>query len=174
MSKWGELSPATIIQIAWEAKDGEADPDDARRLLIHFCEHVDGKRHVPVELLTHLRDAFASYLVGEKTLERALGIKRRRGAPNQEMNQQKMATEVLRLRLEGRTLEEAAAIVAEGYSKGEDGTVVRDAWAKNKQNAFILLRIIRSFDKDKDPWTKDDVVRLNQIFKGEEWWTPGK
>jgi hypothetical protein len=28
MARWGELTPATNFQIAWEVREGKADPDD--------------------------------------------------------------------------------------------------------------------------------------------------
>jgi len=72
MTKWDELTPATIHQIAWEISEGKADPHDARRLLERFCDR--SKADIPLELTRHLQAAFSTYLVGNKTLESALGL----------------------------------------------------------------------------------------------------
>jgi len=111
MGRWGELTPATINQIAWEVREGNADPEDARRLLELFCESGD---RIPRELLSHFCEAFRAYLGGKKTLDSALGLARKRGRPGaDEERQQMLAVEVLRHRLAGLSSEDAIAKVAE-------------------------------------------------------------
>ena len=169
MSRYGELTPATILQIAWEAKDGKVDPDDARRLLEHFCTCNDEKEMR--ELIQHLRDAFKSYLSNEKKLEAALGLARKRGRPARDENmRQEMALEVLRLRMENIAHQECVQQISESY--GWSATIVGEAWRDNKHFALMLMRLERALDQY--PWMPSEIQRLGEIYADEEWFAPGK
>lgn len=164
MKKWANLTPAAIHQIAWEIRDGEADPEDARRLLELFCECRDGS--CPPELIQHLRSAFSAYLEGRRTIESALGLARRKGRPKADADmRQRMAAEILRYRLAGMSHQECLARVSEKFGWGE--TIVGEAWRDNQQNALIILRLERALNEY--PWTASEVERLNEIFASAQW-----
>lgn len=170
MAKWDKLTPATIFQIAWEIRDGEADPEDARRLLELFCECRDGNH--PPGLIEHLRSAFSIYLKGERTLESALGLARRKGRPKADPDmRQRMAAEILQHRLAGMPHQECLTKVSEKFGWGE--TIVGEAWRDNQLDALILLRLERALDEY--PWTANEVERLSEIFASAQWFiAPGK
>ncbi len=166
------LTPATILDVAWGIRKGTALPDDARRLLSHFCDLLDRKEDIPYELLSHLRDAFRSYLDGKRTLESSLGLTRKRGRPRaDEETRTKMAAEVLRLRLEKTSHQDALAHVANHFSCAD--SVIGEAWAAHKQDAWIVLRLERMLGKN--PLTQIEESRLSEIFRDEPWFiAPGK
>ncbi len=167
-----KLTRAFINFIAWDIREGVASPEDARRLLECFCNVFDGKESFPPELLHHLRDAFRAFLDGEKTIEAALGIARKKGRPkaDPEMRGQ-MATEILRLRLDGTSHQEALATVSEQFGWGE--TIVADAWREHQLDAIVMIRLERHLETS--PWTPEEVQRLDEIFAGKSWYlTPEK
>lgn len=166
MSKWGELTPDVVFQIAWEVRDGEADPSDARRMLKLFCDCVDLRESPPPELMRFLRDAFRVHLDDGKTIESALGLARREGRPKTALDvRQSMALEILRLRMTGMRHQKCLERVASTFSKPE--SVIGEAWARHKFDALLLLRLERPHDEY--PWTSEEVDRLCAIFAGEPW-----
>lgn len=163
MTRWLELTPATIIQIAFEVRERKADPDDARRVLELFCNSTDGK--ISPELIHHLQACFRDHLYGGVTLEAALGIAGKRGRPNNGQERVMMALSVLRHRVNGSTYEDSEAAVSEEFHRSE--SVIREAWSAHKQDALIALRLERA--ADKYPWTNDEISRLSAIFVNEPW-----
>jgi len=155
------------------------DPDDARLLLQFFCERADAPSENPPELLSHLRDAFRSYLNRECNLEVALGVPRlpeKDGRPrNDKGRQRRLAAEVLKHMLAGLSLEQAAATVSgesstllESWGYGGEKrdlgeTQIREAWAKNKPKALLVLCIERAQRSIR--WTPDEELRLNKMFE---------
>jgi len=102
-----------IHQIACSIKDGEADPEDAYRLMGLFCGYVDKEvqgrkqvsgcppdKQIPKELLLHFRNAFKAIFNGE-TLESALGIVGRPGRATKTKFHIDVATEYLKLAIKG-------------------------------------------------------------------------
>lgn len=167
MARWGELTPATILEIAYEARQGKADPDDARRVIEMFCASADS--NFPPELIGHLQASFREYLSGGKTLEAALGLVRKKGRPDANENvRQSMAAAVLRNRLDGMTHESSIAAVSDEFGWGE--SIIKEAWADNKQIALTLLRLERA--EDGSHWTENERERLTKIFAKEPWFTP--
>jgi len=164
-SKWGALTPTTIVHIAWEVRDGEANPEDSRRLLKLFCDCFDQKKKMPNELIEHLRDAFDSFLKDERNIESALGLVRKKGKPKaDEQVQMQMAAELLRFRLGGKSHQVALEEVAEkfGWSK----TIVGEAWKKWWQEGITLLRLERP--PDGYPWTPGEVQKMAKIFRNNK------
>lgn len=167
-----KLTGAFINFIACDIREGVASPEDARRLLECFCNAFDDRVSFPPELLHHLRDAFRAFLDGEKTIEAALGIARKKGRPkaDPEMRGQ-MATEILRLRLDGTSHQDALATVSERFGWGE--TTVADAWREHQQDATVMIRLERHLETD--PWTPAEIQRLDEIFADKSWYlTPEK
>ena|SRR3569833_302148 len=167
-----KLTRATINFIAWDIREGVASPEDARRLLECFCNTFDDRESFPPELLHHLRDAFRAFLDGDKTIDAALGIARKTGRPKAapEIRMQ-MATEILRLRLDGTSHQEALATVSERFGWGE--TIVAEAWRAHQLDAIVMIRMERHLESY--PWTPDEVARLDEIFANKSWYlTPEK
>lgn len=170
MTNWGEFTPATICQIAWEIREGKADPADARQLLELFCK--SRSNNIPPELITYLQDSFRCYLEGQKGIEAALGIVRKKGRPaaDEEMRQ-KMAVAILRLRMQEMDHQQCLAKVTKEFHKSE--SIVSEAWRDHKQDALMLVRLGKALDKY--PWTLEEVDRLCTIFQREPWFiAPGK
>jgi hypothetical protein len=166
MSIRPELTPETIFQIAWEVRDGEADPDDARRLIALFCDCFDRNERPPRELMRFIRDGFRTHLDEGRTLESSLGIHRKPGKPKAAENtRQSIALEVLRLRMEGLRHQDAIEATAKRQGWGE--TIISKAWKDHKMTALLLLRMERPHDQY--PWTPAEVGRLCEIFKKSEW-----
>lgn len=167
-----KLSRAAIHGIAWDIREGEASPEDARSLLECFCNAFDDKESIPPELLRHLRDAFSTFLKGEKSIEAALGIARKTGRPKADAEiRAQMAREILRLRLGGTSHQNALAAVSERFGWGE--TIVAEAWKCHQQDAIALIRMERHLESY--PWTPEEVTRLDEIFADKSWYlTPEK
>lgn len=172
MGRWGELTPATIIQIAYEVREGIADPDDASRLLAYYCECIDTNAPTPPQLTQHLKDSFLEYLSGAKTIEAALGLRRKRGRPKaDEETRTYMALEVLIRRMRNISHQDALAQVAEEFSHGV--TVVGESWAAYKQDAYHLMRAMKYLEGSA--WDRSEIERLSEIYKDEPWFVaPGK
>ena len=164
MNPEDEVSPRELNDIAWDVRDGMADPEDVKRVLIYFCGLVEENRPLPLELRKYLKDAFRSYLDKSSTsIESALGLKRgKRGRPKANEDERiAIATEILRHRLSGSSHEEAVSKVGEEFHKGS--TVIGEAWATFKQDAIYVLRMERPLDHY--PWTQDEVQRLSEIYE---------
>ncbi len=161
------LSPAGIHQIAWQIRDDEADPEDARKLIEQFRDMYDGSEPLPPELLRHIRDSFNDYLTGNrKSLDRAFGLKRRRGAPKvDEYVRIAMAAEVLRSRLSGATHQHALLVASRICHRSE--SVIGEAWTAHQQNGLVQLRLERNHDRY--PWSTEEVERLTEIFGAKGW-----
>lgn len=167
------LTPSVIFQIAWQIREGKQDPDQARRLLRHFVEVTESDQPhgkvIPRPLLEFLRSAFAEYLKdpNEGRLERLLGLVRPKERPAiREGNHHKIARDVLRERLSGKTLNVAADFVAEHWHMHQSR--IKDIWAKYK---FLALdfeaasRALASEDKQAR-WTEAESKRLRKIYLG--------
>lgn len=82
-----------------------------------------------------------------------------------------MATEILRLRLDGTLHQDALTTVSERFGWGE--TIVADAWREYQQEAIAMIRMERHLESH--PWTPDEVARLDEIFANKSWYlTPEK
>lgn len=135
------LTPADIIQLCWESQTDEAGiaPADARRLIEAFCEHVEGGQPVPADLLDHLSRALREYLTGDKRLDAALGLVRRRGQPKAVAQRQAIALALLRHRATGMTHQDAVTEVSEEFGRSE--SVVGEAFAEYRHEAAEALAI---------------------------------
>jgi len=167
------LSDSELFHLVLEVQNGKAEASDARRIIAELHRLMRTGAPIPDVLRSFLQDAFAKILGGEPA-ENAFRLKRTGAGrpPNREVEERdiKTAQEVLRRRLEGMTLEEAADDVAESTHRG--ATQVRGAYAKHKHQALILLRIERSLDEF--PWSLTEIKRLTEIFEGDPWFiAPG-
>lgn len=154
------FSDAEIFQVACDVRAGTAEPDSVRQLMRQFCDSVDSGERPSRYLMEYLRDAFRSYLTGDrKNIEVALGLRRarrgRRGFDNS-----RMAVEVLRARLSGLSYDEAIEKSVKRFHKGR--TVVQEAWSDHGTFAVEILRSERPYGAY--PWSPDEVERLKEIF----------
>lgn len=163
MGNWDnhDLTPVVIWQIAFEAKDGEADPGDAKRLLEFFCDMQEGNRPIPKELLLHLRQAFRAYLDGSRSIESGLGLVRKKARPKADPKMRTMmALAILKLRLEGSSHQDALAEVEDLYKYGM--SVIGQAWREYKTEAWCLLRLEQKLGSY--PEKPNQVERLEKIL----------
>lgn len=157
-----KLSPREIFSITCDVNDGTADKADAEKLLAQFCAYVDNQQPLPRDLAVHLRDAFRRYLGGEKTIDSALGLVKKKGRPAANEDEQTlMATEVLRRRFLGTSHQDALSFVAEKLNCAE--STVGEAWKKHKLDAWIVFRMERN--PDESPWSEDELNRLVKIIE---------
>lgn len=168
-----ELSGGVIFQIYWDIREGNADPEQAKRLLRQFLECTETGRPeqkvLPEPLIEYFRHAFAEYLKNPKRgqLERLLGLVAPRKRPRtQERKHHDIAWTVLERRLQGETLENAASYVSKRFNIAENK--VQDIWAKHKMFALTLEAVSRG---RKDPegrarWTPTEASRLEKIYTG--------
>ena len=163
------LSPANIQDIVLKVRDGEADPEDVRRLLETICHLIATNKPIPLEALQYIKDSFLDHLNDQKSLDRAFGIKRKEsGRPKADEDQrQAMACEFLRLRVSGKSATFTENAVCSEFHRGR--TVIREAWAEHKQFALHALRVQRIFENRA--WTDKERSRLKKIFKNDAWYS---
>ena len=168
------LTLSRINQMAFAARDGEANHDDARILLTLFCRCIEQgtiSAHNPAadRLLEHVRGAFQAYLEDKRGIEAALGLTRKKGRPAARRNEAdddmrvRMATEVLCRRLEGTSHQDALAATAEKFGWSE--TIVSTAWKDFQLSAIALLQI----SLGARPFTVPERERLTEIFGNNDW-----
>ena len=164
------ISPAEFNLIASLVHDDEADPEEARELLEDICNRVDREERLPPVVLRYIRDSLRGYLDGSrKSLDRSFCVKRKVGKPKADRGQRvAIATEILRLRLKGRNYEYAVSAVGRQFNK--ESSVIGEAWAAHKFDAYITLRLERP--EGKPPWTEREIQRLYKIFSKESWLIP--
>jgi hypothetical protein len=161
MGNYGDLTPATIWQIACDAQDGIADREDVRRLLALFCECEEGKRSPPKELLLYLRTAFRAYLAGERGIEASLGLVKKKARPKADPRMRTaMALEVLKLRLHDSSHQNALDDVGKRY--GYSTSIVGESWREYKTEAWCLLRIEQKIGAY--PEVDKQIDRLEKIL----------
>ena len=163
MEEEKSLSPAEFNLISSQVHDDEADPEEVRELLEDICSRVDREEQLPPVVLRYIRDSLRAYLDdSRKSLDRSFGVKRRRGKPRADPGPRiKMATEFLRLRLKRKGHRLATMEVGRKFKK--ERTVIEEAWAAHKFDAFLALWSERS--KNKNPWTEREISQLEKILK---------
>jgi hypothetical protein len=162
-----------IGQIAFDIQKKAASPDDARQLLVAFCERVEAGISPPTHIMNYLCVGFRGYMRDEGDLERVLSLKPRKGHPptTDKRPRVKMAIAVLECRLLDETFEEAIEEVAEHLRCGV--TAVKNAWGAHKRDALDSLRVRRFLWGE--PWTTEELRRLDKIYRDMEGYvTPGK
>jgi hypothetical protein len=169
-----DLTQAEVNLIACAVREQAAEPEEARRLLEHFCNLYDlwngGKFEKEEQarqfeiLLRHLRDSFIIHLKEDRTLESALGLKRKKARPKADPNiRMQMAMEVLRLRLKNLSHQDALVQVSKKFLWGE--SVIGEAWKEYKQDGVIMLSQERRKASDTYPWTPEEAEKLTKIYK---------
>ncbi len=162
-----KLSPTWINLIAWDIADGVNDPEDAKRLMRTFVTHVRDEDPIPHVLKRHFANAFDRFLSDDQTLERALGLHTKSGRRVRMLEKhQKAALLVLRHRLTGRTLNNAAILVSEKIHLAKNR--VEDAWGKHKANALdeeMVNRAQKSPD-GKAHFTRREEALLKKMYRG--------
>ena len=156
-----------ISHIIDEIEMGTADPINADLLLECFCNSFDNQEKIPKELLRYLRNAFKAYINQEKKIDVALGISRKKGRPKADPEKRiKMATEVLRLRLQDITHQAALEEISENFHCSQ--TIIGEAWAEYQ--FFAISHLARERSNDKYPWTLLEIERMNKMFSDRVWY----
>jgi hypothetical protein len=160
-----ELTPGVICQIVSDIRGGNADPEQARRLLWHFLDCTERGRPdqkvLPDPLLEFFRHVFAVYLKEPRPgkLEKLLGLRHRRGRPiNPETaeNYHMIAWEVLRRYLEGNSVSNAVLDASVKFDYHERN--VLEIWKDHKRvalNLEAMSRALEASDK-KAQWTDEE------------------
>ena len=162
LEKDNSISPAEFNLIATQVDDGDADPEQVRRLLEDICNRVDREEGLPPVVLRYIRDSLRRHLEGRRTsLERSFGVKRVRKPRVERAQLVSMAVEILQLRLKGRNYEYAVELV--GQENRKKRTVVGEAWSAHKFDALLELWGERS--RNKKPLTEREIARLEKILK---------
>jgi hypothetical protein len=161
------LTPSQVNSMAFAVREGNANPGDARALLILFSQCVEhgliaARNPVADRLLEHVREAFRAHLSGSQSIQSALGLVRRRGRPNaaDEHMRMQMAAAVLRHRLSGLVHQEALATVEREFGWGQ--TIIGEAWVKYREAAIVLVRQ----ERGSQGFTPDEIEHLSKIFGG--------
>tara|TARA_R110000822_G_scaffold109902_1_gene239887 strand:+ start:481 stop:915 length:435 start_codon:yes stop_codon:yes gene_type:complete len=134
------MTPGEIKDLIDAIYHGTADPDDAKKLLKLFCDCIDNSEPIPDDILGFLKHAFTSVLTEEKTLDKALGLKRKRGTPRRDEEKDTLvALQFLKLLNSGEPHVSARLILAEKLfiSEGQ----IKKCWANYEEEARLLLRI---------------------------------
>ena len=134
------MTPGEIKDLIDAIYHGTADPDDTKKLLKLFCDCIDNSKPVPDDILIFLKHAFTSIITEEKSANRALGLKRKRGTPKRDEEKDTLiALQFLKLLNSGESHVSARLILAEKLfiSEGQ----VKKCWAHYEENARYLLRI---------------------------------
>jgi len=187
------LGPGNISYIASTVADGTATPDEARRLLVEFVRQAN-TGNVEAQIIEHVRDCFAAFLVGKRkllparadvvvadlpavkvqTLDKAFGIVRSAaGQPKTDDDTlAEVAMMVLEARLAGESPEDALRSVAVNR-KAEaravtDERQVRAAWDAHPHRlmGYVWLKVKRHIEGCG--WTEAEKSRLCEMYAGVE------
>lgn len=155
------MTPLEIDRILYDISKGNAEISDVRQLLEDFCLSVDQGRQPSKKLTEYLAGSFRQFLDNERpTVDACLGLKKSRGAPRiDDVKHIEIAREVLRLLLEGKSLEAASFAVADKMKCSE--RKVTAAWSRNRVDAVAWLQL----DRDGRKWTAVETTCLCKILK---------
>jgi hypothetical protein len=134
------MTPGEIKDLIDAIYHGTADPDDAKKLLKLFCDCIDNSEPIPDDILIFLKHAFTSIIKEEKSANRALGLKRKRGTPRRDEEKDTLvALQFLKLLNSGEPHVSARLMLTEKLfiSEGQ----VKKCWARYEDDARLLLRI---------------------------------
>lgn len=161
------LSPLAIQEIAEKIRKQIAEPEDAYRLMLLFCDCVKNKRELPKELLRHFEAVFLKVVNGELKTDRALGIERSNNRPYaREEDGALIAHKLLQLRLKGKTYEKAVDLIS--AENQVCTTKVKNSWRKYKEQALITERISRCLIKNT--FSRIEREKIDKIYKGEPYY----
>ena len=171
-AEFEKLTPAGIRQIYMDVSNGTAKASDVKRVLDVFChpEGKDGRAYQ--EALKFLQRRLTVFIRDNIPLEKALGLVKRQGRPEADGEiPRNMAAAILRMRLAGRSHQDALAAVSKKFGWGESS--VGDAWRVYKMDAVLMLRLERA--NGSIPWSNQEIERLCKIFKDDKWFVkPGE
>ena len=134
------MTPGEIKDLIDSIYHGNANPNDAKELLQIFCDCLDKSEPVPNDILIFLKHAFTAVLTEEKTLDKALGLKRKRGTPKRDEEKDTLvALQFLKLKNAGETYLSSTISLAEKLNISEGH--VKKCWNRYRDDAMLLLRI---------------------------------
>lgn len=161
------LSPLSIKEIAKKIKHQIAEPEDALRLMLLFCDLVKKEKEIPKELLNHFHDAFIKITSFELSANRALGVERSNNRPpTNEHEGVLIAHALLQSRLEGNTYESSVALVADWIGAGN--TKVKNNWKKYKEKALDTERMNRHITQNT--FSTKERKLIDKIYKNESFY----
>ena len=162
------LSPIAIKEIVEKVKYQTAEPKDAMRLMLLFCDLVKSNKQIPKELLHHFKYAFEAVASTGMSADRALGIKRSNNRPPaSEYGGTMIAHKVLQERLKGNTYEIAVNSVSGEYGVGT--TKVKNAWKKYKEQALNTELMYRHLAHNV--FSQKDKKLIDEIYEGESFYS---
>lgn len=174
-----ELTAGVVFQIAWQIREGNADPEQAKRLLRAFLGEtetgVPAQKALREDLLEFFREAFRRILSGQDA-NLALGLSRGNHRPpgQNEQRDWDIAYRVLLGRIRGKTQRSVAVTLAAEDYRGElSYREIETIAAKHRQNAFVYLSLnmrlngLTLTDTEQKRLTKiqaDESKRLSRFF----------
>lgn len=161
------LSPRTIEEIAGKINKQVADPKDAIRLMLLFCNLVKSNKDIPKELLNHIADAFKKIAAGELKANRALGINRSNNRPKaNEDERARIAHRILHFRLQGKDYATSVDLTAAEYEMCT--TVTKQSWSEYKEQALNTELMYRQLNHV--PFLEREKKLLDKIYKNEKFY----
>jgi hypothetical protein len=165
MDEFGNLTDAEIFQIGLTVRDKDTEKDEITEVFKRYCELHENNEKISFEMQKFIYECLKRYLDGDN-LEASFGLKRRKGVgKNKDDRNTFIAADILSMRLDGCSFENAVFDVSEKY--GVQERQISNIWSKNKQNGLIHLRMKRALDMY--PWTDEEKARLFKILGKEEW-----
>jgi hypothetical protein len=157
------LTPAVIYSIICDIREGNPDPDQARRLLEYFVKVTEGnidKRITDGGLFTFIRDAIKQYLDNPKNgeLERLLGLKLANKRPLNTHKQMRLAWAVLENLLQGKNRAKAIKSVSDNFHVNERS--IGKAWDKHKHTALTFETAKRANESTDKKAKLNDKERI--------------
>jgi hypothetical protein len=160
-----DVTPETVNAIAWDVRDGKADPDDVRRVLEYLCNQIEEQKPLSIELREYLKDSIRLFLNGSATsVDQGLGLIRpRKGRTKADKHERRiLAAGVLEARIAGKNHQEALDVTAENNQCGK--TKVGEAWREFKGEAVPTLLSLRMAN-DAGPITEPESIAILKIFQ---------
>ena len=158
------LSPIAIKEIAEKVKYQTAEPKDAMRLMLLFCDLVKNDQLIPKELLQHFKYAFEAVSSTGISADRALGVKRSNNRPPaSEYDGTMIAHRVLQLRLKGNSYKSSVELVAGWIGAGN--TKIKDTCSEYKEQALNTERMHRHLTHNT--FSTRERKLIDKIYKDE-------
>ena len=145
--RFENLSPAWINNLRCAIDEKTAQPEDVQLFIEYYCHLYQSSEGIPPktlpEILKLINQSFNKYLERKQfsgALEAAFGFTRKQGDRNLGRRNEDMATDVAKLRLQGKSVTDAVAEVS-GQRDDLSHSIINKAWKHNKEIAYIRAQI---------------------------------
>ena len=170
VDRFSNLGPAWINYLGWNIAEKTANSEDVELLMSYYCHLFDSEKTIPYEMQKLINQIFKEYL--ERTannrqmygaLNAAFGLTGKQGVRDVNQRNQKIATDVARHYLNGKSNNFSIDEVCRKYELGK--TTVTDAWRVYKiEGVFNYQRELRNSGKE---FSKSQLKRAVKIEEKE-------